>query len=106
MNTGFEFDPRSKRARYLAGFTGAIMVAGVLLVPAHAGDKYPTGATSTRQQLDSDRDGRVSRAEAQRDAPLRERFDALDANRDGVLDAAELAAADNQAATRGTEVKQ
>lgn len=106
MNTRFQFNPRSKQARYFAALTGAVMASAVLLAPAHAGDTYPAGAAGTRQQLDSDRDGRLSRAEVQRDASLRERFDALDANRDGVLDAAELAAADNQTAVRGMEVKQ
>jgi hypothetical protein len=85
---------------------GAALASAVALAPAHAGDPAPYGASSGKQQLDSDRDGKLSRGEAQRDSALWHRFNELDTNRDGVLDAAELAAPDNQAAARGTEVKQ
>jgi len=99
-----------RSATWLAG---ALLASATVLLPAHAAEKYPAGSGSSggsggmrHQQLDTDKDGRVSRAEAQRDAALRERFDVLDANRDGVLDAAELAAQDSQPTGRGTGVKQ
>lgn len=103
---------RSKRitsTRTVTWFTSAVLASAATLTPVYAGERYPEkqpSGGSTMQQLDTNQDGRVSRAEAQRDTALSKRFDAIDANRDGVLDAAELAAPDNQAARRGTEVKQ
>jgi hypothetical protein len=106
MNTS----KRVNSARSVAWLAGAALASAAMLGPAHAGEQYPgnypSGGSGMRQPLDSNKDGRVSRTEAQHDAALRERFDALDANRDGTLDAAELAAQDNQAAAGGTEVKQ
>lgn len=95
------------RYRHSALFlAGAALVSAAALTPAHAGELAPSGARSAKQQPDSDRSGRVSRTEAQRDPLERQRANVLDANRDGVLDAAELAAPNNKAAVRGTEVKQ
>ena len=41
--------------------------------------------------LDADKDGRISKTEAQADKPFATRFAQLDANKDGYLDRAELA---------------
>lgn len=96
---------RTNISRSLAWLAAGLLASAAGLSPAHAGEqKHPSG--STLQQIDTNQDGRVSRAEAQRDPALAKRFDALDANHDGTLDAAELATQDSQAAAGGTEVKQ
>ncbi len=51
----------------------------------HAGKRF--------QKLDTDGDGRISRAEAQAAPKLAEHFDAIDANKDGYITPDELAAA-------------
>jgi len=103
---------RSKQINFprsAAWLAGAMLASAAMLTPAYAGEKspekYPSGGSGMRQPLDGNKDGHVSRAKAPQDAALKERFDALDTNHDGVLDAAELAAPDNQAAARGAEVK-
>lgn len=95
---------RTSTPRRLAWLAAGTLAAAAALAPAHAGEAKDSAAGAV-QQLDADHDGRISRAEARRDPALAKRFDVLDANRDGVLDAAELAASDHQAATRGMEVK-
>jgi hypothetical protein len=100
------FEP-TPTAGALAWLAAGLLSAAAGLSPAHAGEATAPGGGAW-QGLDADHDGRISRAEAQHDSALAKRFDALDANRDGTLDAAELAASeneDNEAAARGTEVK-
>jgi EF hand len=49
--------------------------------------------TAQMKQLDADRDGTISKAEAKKLKGLSEGFDAADKNKDGVLDSSEFAAA-------------
>lgn len=49
----------------------------------------PRGGQGGMQKIDTDQDGRIARAEAAGHPRLAERFDTLDANRDGYLDAGE-----------------
>lgn len=89
-----------KQIASVCWLAGAALTTSVTMTPAYAGEKYPTAQPSTGksagkgdwQHLDTNKDGRISRVEAQRDPALKERFDILDANRDGVLDATELGA--------------
>lgn len=69
-----------------------VMFAGVVVGALMGG---ALALTAREDPLDADRDGRVSRAELAAVMPDlgRARFDAMDADGDGVLDAAELAAA-------------
>jgi hypothetical protein len=63
--------------------------------PAQAAPVPAVHAVSTRQALplDADGDGYVSRKEAEADPEIRRTFRRADANKDGKLDARELAAA-------------
>lgn len=87
-----------------ASLASAVLLSAVMSAPVYADDNASAGPGGLGQKVDTDNDGRVSRAEAQRSTTLKERFDALDTNHDGVLDAAQLAAPDSQAGARGTEV--
>ena len=59
------------------------------------GDEQPRRGMGQRGEriaaLDADKDGRISKTEAQADKPFATRFAQLDANKDGYLDRVELA---------------
>ena len=68
------------------------LVAALLTVQAHAADA-PNAAvapSSMTLPLDLDKDGSLSKAEVKNDKMLSSRFDTMDANKDGKLDAKEL----------------
>ncbi len=74
----------------------ALLTAALACVAmtAHAAtDRQPAGSNdpTSFQQVDSDRDGRISRQEAAAFSALEARFEAADANGDGVLSADEFA---------------
>lgn len=86
-------------ARLLAA---AALLSVANLTPAYA----DAGSAGSQHQADMGQKAQVTRAEAQRDPMLKERFDALDTNHDGVLDAEEIAAGNkSRGATKGTEEK-
>lgn len=87
----------------LPWLAGAVVVSTALLIPAYAGNK--TSSVGAGLPSASQREERVSYAEARSDAALKEWLAAQDTNCDGVLDEAELAAADNSPAAHETEVK-
>lgn len=53
-------------------------------------------------KLDEDKDGKVSESEAKADATWSKKFKKMDANSDGMVDAAELAALDSMNAGKAT----
>jgi hypothetical protein len=69
--------------------------------PSGAAARAPA-ATATRY-ADADRDGKVSRQEAQADPALARSFPRYDANRDGQLDRAEFARLEAQSAVARDE---
>ncbi len=52
----------------------------------------PGGGHGPMAKLDTDKDGRISKAEAQADPKFAERFDRLDVNKDGYVDKADVEA--------------
>jgi len=77
--------------------TPRFLAASVLALGITAGPLFAQGTTRTEAdarfaQLDADRDGFLTRAEASQLAGLAQRFDRFDADRDGKLDRAEFAA--------------
>jgi len=70
-----------------------IATLGAIMTTAYAEDKQPvTGAdTASFEQIDSDRDGRITRNEAASFSALEATFDSADANQDGVLTEEEFA---------------
>ncbi len=60
---------------------------------AHRGEKHGKHGGEFLKKLDTDGDGRISKAEAQSAPRLAEHFDALDANKDGFVTAEEMKAA-------------
>lgn len=66
------------------------LAALLLVVASQAGATSPT--KYSRQPLDANGDGVVTREEAQAHPRMAAQFDAADTNKDGQLDAAELAA--------------
>jgi len=74
----------------------ALMTAALAAaaMTAHAAtDRQPASSSdpTSFQQVDSDRDGRISRQEAAAFSALEARFEAADANGDGALSAEEFA---------------
>jgi EF hand len=74
--------------QYFIAAAAASLFAGV----ASAGGDSGKAAWNT---LDEDRDGVITRSEAQGSAALSEQFDRYDANRDGVLSKKEFDASNN-----------
>ncbi len=75
------------------------IVLGLVTSSAFAQMKAPEAATGSKagstakfDALDADKDGHLSRNEAERSKGLPEAFDQADANKDGKLDAAEFEA--------------
>jgi hypothetical protein len=89
-----------------AWLAGTVLVSAALLIPAYAGNKTSSSSTGIQQQPNGNQEERVNDAETWSDKALKEWLAALDTNCDGVLDEAELAAADRQPATYEMEVKQ
>lgn len=76
-------------------FWTLLLPAVVLLLflhraPVHAAEPHPALSEAQIQQLDEDRDGRLSREEARRHRGLVEVFTRLDTDRDGYLSGAEI----------------
>jgi hypothetical protein len=73
--------------------------------PGASGAAEPRGGSGAVQpgvsQLDSNRDGLISRQEAQRSSELSSRFSELDRNRDGSLSADEISNASSPAGSSG-----
>ena len=74
----------------------AMAVVAVLPLAAIAGDKdktsAPMGASAQFEKLDTNRDGRISQAEAAKDSKIV--FSTADKNGDGYLDSSELPQSD------------
>lgn len=74
---------------------GALCILGTLPLTALAADPgvpaAPSQTPAMFEQLDANRDGAITKAEAERSADLKARFDKLDANRDGKISAQEYA---------------
>jgi Ca2+-binding EF-hand superfamily protein len=75
-----------------AGVLGAALQPGV----ASAADNTPGAAAAPKhglKKIDTDGDGKISKAEAAARPKLAERFDAIDANKDGFITRDEMRAA-------------
>lgn len=76
---------------YCRKFTGRVMLLMIAAAPAGAAPEQPVVRELVAfKRIDSDRNGYVSRVEA-RSIVASERFDAADANKDGLLDHDEYA---------------
>jgi Ca2+-binding EF-hand superfamily protein len=75
--------------RFLAA---SIVAFGLVAEPAVGQDSMRQAADTQFQQLDGDKDGFVTRADAARVPGVSERFAKFDSNRDGKLDRSEFAA--------------
>lgn len=64
-----------------------VLLSGVLMVSAAQADDKPAQPPKipTFSELDADKDGQISRKEAEADHMLSERFNKFDANGDGYL---------------------
>lgn len=76
-----------KRTTLLALALTAATVSGLAIAHNHGGDGGPRRMHGDRlQQLDTDKDGRVSRKEAEARPGLAQRFAEMDVDKDGFLD--------------------
>ena len=77
------------RTTLLALALMAVTVSGLALAHGHDGARPHRMHGDRLQQLDTDKDGRISRAEAAARPRLAERFAEMDADRNGFLDKAD-----------------
>jgi Ca2+-binding EF-hand superfamily protein len=85
------------RMRIVISLAAAVLLAA-LAAPALAEDapkkdKRGKMVEKVFARLDADKDGRISRSEAEKGPRLKEHFDAVDADKDGYVTKAELGAA-------------
>lgn len=85
--------------RFYSAFAAAALTATVFAAPAFADDDAATKAKIAKRvddafaKLDTDKDGKISKAEAAKGPRLSKNFDNVDADHDGFVTRAEMTAA-------------
>ena len=79
----------------IRGLTAAALTTAVLCSPAFASNSHKhakaASATATFADLDANKDGAISKVEAERNTGLKDAFASLDADKNGKLNAEEFA---------------